>query len=139
MKALKNRKGFSLVELIVVIVILGILAAIAVPNLIGFINRTNVSADIAAADGLSNTAKAVVMTLNARGEAAPATAAELRTVIVTDGFYTDNTWPRSKISGQDMEVSWVIDEPWVTNGGDIGTDNVILPVAGSNGEYERTR
>ena len=38
-KKLKDKKGFTLVELIVVLVILAILAALLVPSLTGYINR----------------------------------------------------------------------------------------------------
>lgn len=43
MKKKKNRKGFSLVELIVVLVIMAILAAALVPSLIGYIRQTKYS------------------------------------------------------------------------------------------------
>ena len=40
-RALKEKKGFTLVELIVVLVILAILAALLIPALTGYIDRAN--------------------------------------------------------------------------------------------------
>ena len=39
MKLRKNKKGFTLIEIIVVLVIMGILLAIAVPAILGYVNK----------------------------------------------------------------------------------------------------
>ena len=43
-KDMKNKKGFTLTELIVVIVIIGILAAVLVPSLTGYIDKARYAA-----------------------------------------------------------------------------------------------
>jgi len=44
-KRIHNRKGFTLIELIVVIAILGILALIAIPRFLGFTDKAKLAAD----------------------------------------------------------------------------------------------
>ena len=46
----RNKKGFTLIELVIVIAILGILIAIAVPRLAGFRIRSRYAADKATAE-----------------------------------------------------------------------------------------
>ncbi len=53
-KLRENQKGFTLIELIVVVAILAILAAVAVPNFIGLTARAKVATEVAAAAEVAN-------------------------------------------------------------------------------------
>ena len=60
---MKNNKGFSLVELIIVIAIMAILVGVLAPQLIKYIEKTNVSNDVQVCDTL-RTAITTAMTDN---------------------------------------------------------------------------
>ena len=48
-KILKNKKGFTLMEVIVVLIIIAVLAAALIPSFIGFVNQSRAATDISAA------------------------------------------------------------------------------------------
>ena len=57
----KNSKGFTLVELIVVIAIIGVIAAILVPTLMSYIRKAGAKADIASAKQLYTAARQLLL------------------------------------------------------------------------------
>ncbi|MEG1474427.1 MAG: type II secretion system protein [Longicatena sp.] len=61
----KNKKGFTLVEIIVVLVIMGILLAIAVPSVMGYVNKAHDQQYIAQARNGFLGATTIVATENA--------------------------------------------------------------------------
>lgn len=81
MKMLKKSKGFTLVELIVVIAIIGILAVVLIPNLTGYIQKTRRSA--AEQDALS-LYKEFIATVNATTEQ---DLLDANYVVVTEDYY----------------------------------------------------
>lgn len=56
----KNKKGFTLVEMIVVIAIIGVLAAMMVPALLGFVDKAHESNKNAVASGLGRGIEAIL-------------------------------------------------------------------------------
>ena len=58
---MKSNKGFTLIELIIVTVILGILAAVAVPRFMGTVNRAEAAAEDAVLNNLRANAENYAM------------------------------------------------------------------------------
>lgn len=124
-KKLKNRKGFTLIELIVVIVIIGILAAVIIPNLIGFGDSAKKKADLATARTLATAAATVYADdPDAAAEEYEATGA------IDDLLPSDFDWT-TQLTGNTFEVT-------ITAGGITVTDgtDTIFPESAATGEYE---
>lgn len=106
-----NKKGFTLIELIVVIAILGILAAIAVPRFTGFTERARIAADQATVRTLNSVTSLARMNLSGLDPFRDDTKSdeELIEFLIDGGYLSSAVTPQSK----DASFKWrKDDERW---------------------------
>lgn len=96
MQLKKNKKGFTLIEIIVVLVIMGILLAIAVPSVLGYVNKAKESRFLSDARAAYLAAQSITVTEKAKGTTVTVLESELNTPknlndeIGTDGLVTSS-------------------------------------------------
>jgi type IV pilus assembly protein PilA len=116
--AQKKKKGFTLIELIIVIAIIAILAAIALPKFGQIRESGNVKADIATAKNIQT----AVSTALSNGDLAyPTTTAKTLTTAELESVLASGTVPTAKASQVKNTAFTAI----------IGTDGIVTVEVGS--------
>lgn len=121
-KRLNNKKGFTLIELIVVIAILGILALIAIPRFANVQKNARIDSDIATANTIVNAAKVYISSQNLNWTNAQA-------VKVTDltGAKLLESAPTAQTNNIAMEITIGGTESEPTYTVTAGSGNTLVP------------
>ena len=107
----KKKKGFTLIELIIVIAIIAILAAIAIPNFLGIQRKSKIKADIASAKTIYDAAAAGI----SEGTIKPINGTETFTFTAAEGKNPAKIAEVDNVSGEAASPA---------NNGKTDTENV---------------
>lgn len=129
-KKLKNKKGFTLVELIVVLVILAILAALLVPTLTGYIDKAN-------KEKVVSETRMVVMAVQTEASAAYGKAGAGNNLGGENG--ADKTWAANGTEVTEIKkLSEVLEKDGTSFEATIKPDATITKVVYKNANYTCT-
>ncbi len=97
LQALRAKKGFTLVELIVVIAIIGVLAAILVPTMMGMVTKSRVTSVDSTAKSLADTVVTWMSEVEANGGKIPG-GSTVYTITITKTGATNSDFDASDVA-----------------------------------------
>ncbi len=130
-KIMKNNKGFTLVELIIVIAIIAILAAVLAPQYIRYVEQSRVASDIATAKSIESAINTLVAdgTLNDGNDVTITTTAAGAAVTIA-----------GTVADEDAAIEIMTGDTTPTFSSDVAIDseNLIFDIAITSGELAVT-
>ncbi len=106
LQALRAKKGFTLVELIVVIAIIGVLAAILVPTMLGQVTNSRVTSADSTASSIKNTVNNFIVSMDTRGYTFDRSGTHMVTIeMAADADTVTVTFDDGSFKGDDTPVT----------------------------------